>query len=399
MKHSFPTQAIPTGIPKFGGYLSRVAQYLTSSEFYSSTDNQGALSAPPTMAKLTVTLLCALLCTTFVAAQKRSMFVVEAGKSLRDIGELVKGAPPLRICPAKYPNGISIRCQGRNVLPPVIMSITRGRVQTEGRAPYHIAGDIDSNGLKEIFPWDDYLSKPKLADGTRLVRVRCRHKTRQGVFRKFSRELIIEKDGCETPPPVLTNKFRICNVEEKLFAFISGSNGTKSNLDPIVTQLESSCTSSTSQCSFEENACSCSSAPEYSSFSKRTFEENMCLSPVNMSNALHPYSLIKALLKACLVVKCTLKEVASPQSQLDAREVQADRKKLSESLDSKLISCTGSPRVARVKKLEFPIQNHRYDLESSTQLVESLYRALNNEANTRKREYKSIQDQSAFANA
>eukprot|EP00171_Calliarthron_tuberculosum_P010806 IDg10806t1 len=149
------------------------------------------------MAKLALIVLCAFLCTSFAVGQRPTMFVVEAGKSLADIGELVKGTEPLSICPAKYPNGISIRCEGRNVHPPVVMSITRGRVQTEGRAPYHIAGDIDGSGLKEIFPWDDYLSKRKRADGTRLVKVRCRFRTRSGVSRKIARSLIIEADGCE----------------------------------------------------------------------------------------------------------------------------------------------------------------------------------------------------------
>eukprot|EP00171_Calliarthron_tuberculosum_P011980 IDg11980t1 len=166
------------------------------------------------MAKFAFTALCALMCTSFVAAQKRTMFAVEAGKSLKDIGELVKGAEPLSICPAKYPHGISIRCQGGNVRPPVIMSITGGRVQREGSAPYHIAGDIDGNGLKEIFPWNDYLTRPKKDDGTRHVRVRCTHKTKGGAFRMFSRKLIIEADGCEKPTPVVTGEFKICAVKK-----------------------------------------------------------------------------------------------------------------------------------------------------------------------------------------
>eukprot|EP00171_Calliarthron_tuberculosum_P001779 IDg1779t1 len=242
------------------------------------------------MVKSAVIVLCALLCTSLAVAQKSKLVAVEAGKSLNEIGELVKGANPLRICPAKYPNGFSIRCEGRNVLPPVIMSITRGRVQTEGRAPYHIGGDIDGNGLTEIFPWNDYLSKRKLPDGTRKIRVRCRHRTKQGQPRKFGRNLIIEADGCENTSPVpAKNEFRSCSVDDaaqkRLYLFtdsqgnaysffeteVNDPNGsiqqcilataTQSVIDSaIVLAGGGTCDSVGATCTFEADTCSCRSS-------------------------------------------------------------------------------------------------------------------------------------------
>eukprot|EP00171_Calliarthron_tuberculosum_P004102 IDg4102t1 len=126
----------------------------------------------------------------------RKLVAVTAGTTSTNIGELTK-SPPLKICPADYSSGISIRCEGNGVRPPVKMYIEGQRVQTEGRAPYHIAGDIDGGGsLQKVFVWDDYLNISPKPNGNRRFRIKCMYVNPSGDVKTFSRPLIIEADGC-----------------------------------------------------------------------------------------------------------------------------------------------------------------------------------------------------------
>lgn len=140
-------------------------------------------------------LVLAILTVAQQGTGRQKLVAVEAGTSLDDIGE-IRGDTPLKICPENYPNGFSVRCEGDMVRPPVKLYIDDSNSRYEGRAPYHIEGDLDIVGLRFVFPWHDYLSVPKRADGTRLVRVGCQHRSPTGKRMSFSRSLIIAEEGC-----------------------------------------------------------------------------------------------------------------------------------------------------------------------------------------------------------
>ena len=158
------------------------------------------------MARVSLTIAIALLLAlSLAAAQKSELVLVEAGfgpfnqrNEIRVIRRVHAGYPTY-ICPGFYfYQGFSIQCRGTDVNGNVEFLMNGMRVQTESRAPFHIAGDRDENGLVEIFPFTDYLSVKRCAAGKKCrITIKCAYNRNNGKRASITRTLLILPSGCD----------------------------------------------------------------------------------------------------------------------------------------------------------------------------------------------------------
>lgn len=133
-----------------------------------------------------------------LAFAAEELALVKAGPPpFADIEVLSRTSKSNRVCVQDHSGGISIVCRGSNVLPPVRFFVNGIKVQTEGRAPFHIAGDYDIDGLTKVLKWDDFMRTPPREDGTKHMVVICEHISADGVFKKLKRTVIIEPENCK----------------------------------------------------------------------------------------------------------------------------------------------------------------------------------------------------------
>lgn len=152
------------------------------------------------MRTLSITFfLLTVLLVDSVRAQSARIVLVTAGYDFKDIATLSERKAVL-VCPAMYPEGISLRCDGSEVKSPVGMSANGGYMRWEGRAPFHIAGDRDIGGLTHVFPWTKYRGMCNSHESCQLT-IMCRYATASGARRTIERPLIIEPSGCEMKRP------------------------------------------------------------------------------------------------------------------------------------------------------------------------------------------------------
>lgn len=152
-----------------------------------------------TMASSSFTSIATLFALVAIASGA-DLFAVTAGLGSVDIGVLPRNSAggPLRICPEDYSQGFSIRCGGNNVNPKVKFyiietSIPR-RVQSEGNAPFHIAGDRDATG--EVFRWRDWETVTPKPNGNRRFKVKCMFIKNNGAEGSITRTIVVQKPGC-----------------------------------------------------------------------------------------------------------------------------------------------------------------------------------------------------------
>lgn len=139
-------------------------------------------------------LVLSLTAVLFVSAQQAQLVVVRAGDKFQDIAALRWGNV-VRVCPEKYPTGFSICCRGPGVRGPVGIAAHGGRVRWEGRAPFHIAGDLDIGRLTRIFPWTGYKA---LCNRNKpcYLRMWCTYGKLSGGRGSTVKPLIIQPWGC-----------------------------------------------------------------------------------------------------------------------------------------------------------------------------------------------------------
>lgn len=144
---------------------------------------------------LSLVVLLQLLAIAFAG---RELALVKAGlPPFADIKVLSKKSSSNRICVQEYPKGVSIVCRGSDVLPPVRFFVNKIKVQSEGREPFHIAGDYDQDGLMEILKWDDFTRTPTRKDGTKHMDIVCEHATPARTLKMLNRTVIVESQKCK----------------------------------------------------------------------------------------------------------------------------------------------------------------------------------------------------------
>lgn len=161
------------------------------------------------MARILLSIVViALLALNLVAAQRRQLVAVKAGTGPFDPSNVIgvlrtnRNGGPLEICPGLYPEGFSIECRGTDVNANVEFFVNDMRVQTEGRAPFHIAGDRDRVELTEIFPFEDFRNEQRCDIGKQCaIRIKCTYNRNNGVRTSITRRLRILADGCELVAP------------------------------------------------------------------------------------------------------------------------------------------------------------------------------------------------------